>query len=242
MKTPRDRRHIDWSEIRKSPANLFALLGATFFGSGLLPQAPGTWGTLAALPLWYATRDLPTTGRLLAWTALAAWGVWSSKVFDEVNRTQDNQNIVMDEATGVGITAQVNAARNGLLLTDTTGQTGSLRVASGDATDTAEKLGVAVDAAVAAGHGHAAGNREQGKAGVDAAAGRAEPPPQGGRVGGLVDEAAGLEVGEEIVGHGHRQTSSPAKGWAGPPSRGVGRALIACSASFRSSQIGRAHV
>ena len=105
MKTPRDRRHIDWSEIRKSRANLFALLGATFFGSGLLPKAPGTWGTLAALPLWYATRDLPTTVRLLAWTALAAWGVWSSKVFDEVNRTQDNQNIVMDEATGVGITA-----------------------------------------------------------------------------------------------------------------------------------------
>jgi phosphatidylglycerophosphatase A len=101
----KNRRQILWPEIRKSPRNWFALVGATFFGSGLLPKAPGTWGTVAALPLWYFTRDLPFAERAALWVALALWGVWSSKVFDEVNQTQDNQNIVMDESTGVGITA-----------------------------------------------------------------------------------------------------------------------------------------
>ena len=105
MSLSKNRRQILWPEIRKSPRNWIALVGATFFGSGLLPKAPGTWGTLAALPLWFATHDSTLELRILIWTTLAIWGVWSSKVFDEVNHTQDNQNIVMDEATGVGITA-----------------------------------------------------------------------------------------------------------------------------------------
>lgn len=48
---------------------------------------------------------------------------------------------------GVGISAKVNAARNGIQLTDTTGSTaGNLIVANGDgSTETADKLGIAVD-------------------------------------------------------------------------------------------------
>jgi flagellar hook-associated protein 2 len=47
-------------------------------------------------------------------------------------------------AASVGITADYNAARNGLVLTDTTGATSSnLIAASGDATNTATKLGLA---------------------------------------------------------------------------------------------------
>lgn len=50
---------------------------------------------------------------------------------------------------GIGIRAQVNAARNGISLTDTTGaSTGRLIVASGDGAQTAEKLKLAVDADV----------------------------------------------------------------------------------------------
>ncbi|NLS96002.1 MAG: flagellar filament capping protein FliD [Planctomycetaceae bacterium] len=49
----------------------------------------------------------------------------------------------------VGITASVNAAKNGIQLTDTTGASASnLIVASGDTSATAEKLGIAVDEAV----------------------------------------------------------------------------------------------
>lgn len=50
--------------------------------------------------------------------------------------------------TGLGITASYNSARNGLLLSDTTGATTSnLIVANGDTTNTATKLGVATNAA-----------------------------------------------------------------------------------------------
>ena len=51
-------------------------------------------------------------------------------------------------AAGLGIQASVNDARNGLLLTDTTGATASnLIVANGDATNAADQLKIAVDAA-----------------------------------------------------------------------------------------------
>ena len=55
---------------------------------------------------------------------------------------------VIDTINGssVGVVARVNAARNGLQLTDTTGATaGNLIVANGDGTQTAEKLGIAFD-------------------------------------------------------------------------------------------------
>ena len=49
--------------------------------------------------------------------------------------------------SGIGITADFNGSRTGLVLTDTTGSTaGNLIVASGDATGTAEKLQLAVNA------------------------------------------------------------------------------------------------
>ncbi len=52
-------------------------------------------------------------------------------------------------AAGVGIVARVNRARNGIELLDTTGASaGNLIVANADATATADKLGIAVDADV----------------------------------------------------------------------------------------------
>jgi len=52
-------------------------------------------------------------------------------------------------AAAVAVTARVNKARTGIELIDTSGETTSpLIIASGDATDTAEKLGIAVDAEV----------------------------------------------------------------------------------------------
>ncbi|MEN9723196.1 MAG: hypothetical protein RJB38_1182 [Pseudomonadota bacterium] len=105
MSTAKDRRWMNWPAIRQSPRQWLALLGGTYFGVGLLPWAPGTWGTLAALPLWYWSESCNTTFRIALWLGLAGWGVWSAYSLDRVNGTRDNQNIVMDEVTGVGITA-----------------------------------------------------------------------------------------------------------------------------------------
>lgn len=53
-------------------------------------------------------------------------------------------------SSGLGLVAKVNAARNGIELTDTTGASAShLVVANGDATNSADKLGLAIDSATA---------------------------------------------------------------------------------------------
>ncbi len=51
-------------------------------------------------------------------------------------------------AAAVSIDVSINAARNGIVLTDTSGGTGNLIVANGDATNTADALRIAVNAAV----------------------------------------------------------------------------------------------
>ncbi|QDU94836.1 flagellar filament capping protein FliD [Lignipirellula cremea] len=63
----------------------------------------------------------------------------------------DSLNAVLETINNAGlqVTAQVNQARNGITLVDTSGQLGNLIVESSDATDTAAKLGIAVNASVA---------------------------------------------------------------------------------------------
>lgn len=51
-------------------------------------------------------------------------------------------------AAGIGVRAAVNRARNGLVIEDLTGGPGNLKIESLDSTNTAEKLNIAVDAAV----------------------------------------------------------------------------------------------
>ncbi|MBA2710771.1 MAG: phosphatidylglycerophosphatase A [Tatlockia sp.] len=74
------------------------------FGSGLMPIAPGTWGTLAAIPLYLLMVGLPSWLYLLL-TALAfLLGVWVS---DKVSRdlgVHDFSGIVWDEVVGYLLT------------------------------------------------------------------------------------------------------------------------------------------
>lgn len=99
-----DLKRIDWEKVR-TPSDWAAILSGTALGSGLLPVAPGTWGTLAAMPLayWANTWDWPT--RALLWIALLALGTWAGKRFYDLFGIADNQSVVMDEVVGYGITA-----------------------------------------------------------------------------------------------------------------------------------------
>ncbi len=102
--TPRiDRRALNWNSV-KGPIPWLAVITGTFFGSGLLPKAPGTWGTLAAMPLcwWIAPESLEL--KLLIWILLLAAGTWAGKKFQDLFGVADNQNIVIDEVVGVGLT------------------------------------------------------------------------------------------------------------------------------------------
>lgn len=75
---------------------------ATWFGSGLLPWVPGTWGSLAALPFAIAIAALGGPWLLLA-AALCAFGlgVWASSVYADNMGAEDPGPVVIDEVAGM---------------------------------------------------------------------------------------------------------------------------------------------
>ena len=100
----KDRRFLDWSRIKK-PRESIALVIGTAGGAGLLPLAPGTWGSVVGLVLAAGSFYWPLALRLAMWTFLFLIGCWACKVVDETMGTADNQNLVIDEVVGMGITA-----------------------------------------------------------------------------------------------------------------------------------------
>ncbi len=78
-----------------------AVLIATGFGVGLLPKAPGTWGSLFALPVaWLIFEASGRAGLAAAAVLVFAVGVWASGVC--VNRlgNEDPKQVVIDEIAG----------------------------------------------------------------------------------------------------------------------------------------------
>lgn len=76
-------------------------LAATWFGAGLLPRAPGTWGSLVALPLawglhWLGGPPLLTAAIL----AVFMLGLWSADVYGRRTGREDASEIVIDEVVG----------------------------------------------------------------------------------------------------------------------------------------------
>ncbi|HTH16569.1 MAG TPA: phosphatidylglycerophosphatase A [Magnetospirillum sp.] len=78
-----------------------AALAATWFGAGLLPKAPGTWGSLAALPFAWGLAKLGGAPLLLAASLacfLAGW--WASAVYVRRTGVDDPSEVVIDEVAG----------------------------------------------------------------------------------------------------------------------------------------------
>ena len=74
----------------------------TFAGAGLLRPAPGTWGSLAALAVWWlGLSDLPALVQLvLALTyGLVSW--WVCARFLQRSQLHDEPQIVADEVAGL---------------------------------------------------------------------------------------------------------------------------------------------
>ncbi len=75
-----------------------ATLAVTWFGVGLLPKVPGTWGSLAALPLaWFVAERYGPWAVIAFGGALFALGMWGATVYLRKSRTQDPGEIVIDE-------------------------------------------------------------------------------------------------------------------------------------------------
>lgn len=62
-------------------------------------------GTVVGVPIHYFTYDWPIAIRLVLWAALFIAGTWAAAHFDALMETADNQNLVMDETVGFGVTA-----------------------------------------------------------------------------------------------------------------------------------------
>ena len=78
----------------------FILALATLGGVGRLPGMPGTWGTLAALPLWWLLQLLGPWGYGLALLLLTAASIWiTGRAQDYLG--PDHPSIVLDEVVGL---------------------------------------------------------------------------------------------------------------------------------------------
>ncbi|MGD0970551.1 MAG: phosphatidylglycerophosphatase A [Desulfobaccales bacterium] len=90
------------------PVNLgrrrLVLALATWGGVGFLPGAPGTWGTLAALPLWWALAHLGPWGYGLGTSAVLLAGCWAAGPAQDYLGRADHPAIVIDEVAGLLIT------------------------------------------------------------------------------------------------------------------------------------------
>lgn len=86
---------------------------ATGFGSGLSPFAPGTVGTLAAIPFYLLMMYLPLSVYIAVTIVAAVAGIWICQSATKAIGQDDHGSIVWDEFVGFWIT--MVAAPKGLL-------------------------------------------------------------------------------------------------------------------------------
>jgi phosphatidylglycerophosphatase A len=86
---------------------LWAWTLGTFFGSGLLKPGPGTYGSIAALLLWYGAAHAfhPSPQALAIGTAIAAVvvtliGIPAATIVARESGTKDPGHVVIDEVAG----------------------------------------------------------------------------------------------------------------------------------------------
>jgi phosphatidylglycerophosphatase A len=77
---------------------------ATWFGCGLVPRAPGTMGSLAAIPLYLLVARQGRIGVAVTAFLVTAVGVWAASVVARELGKKDPQIVVVDEVAGLMVT------------------------------------------------------------------------------------------------------------------------------------------
>jgi len=90
------------SPSRRPP--LWATIVATAGGAGFSPVAPGTCGTLVAVPIGWALARGGDLVFALGTLIVSALGVWAASVFCKATGVDDDQRIVVDEVAGYLVT------------------------------------------------------------------------------------------------------------------------------------------
>ncbi|MBV1787439.1 phosphatidylglycerophosphatase A [Marinobacterium sp. D7] len=88
------------SSVWRNPVHFLAF----GLGSGAAPWAPGTFGTLAAVPLWYLLAQLPLATYLALVLAAFALGCWLCQRTSDDIGVHDHGGIVWDEFVGYWVT------------------------------------------------------------------------------------------------------------------------------------------
>jgi phosphatidylglycerophosphatase A len=86
-----------------------AFVLATWFGCGRVPVAPGTAGTIGALPLFLVLRPYGPFAVLAAAAVLTVVGVWAADHVVRATKVKDPQIVVVDEVVGVLVTLAASA-------------------------------------------------------------------------------------------------------------------------------------
>ena len=89
-----------FNQLLKNPVHFLAF----GFGSGLSPKAPGTMGTLTAIPLYYLLVCLPASLYLPVLVAVCLSGIWICGKTAEDIGVHDHGGIVWDEFAGYLLT------------------------------------------------------------------------------------------------------------------------------------------
>ena len=80
----------------------------TFFGAGLSPKAPGTVGTLAALPVGVVIlHSLGMQTLFMLTLAITVIGIFEINKYEQQTGTHDQQHIVIDEAAGIWLSLMI---------------------------------------------------------------------------------------------------------------------------------------
>ena len=90
--------------MKPSALDRLAFVLALWFGCGKVPLAPGTAGTLGALPLYLLVRPFGVAA--VGATALVATvvGIWAADRVARITGQKDPQIVVIDEVAGVLVT------------------------------------------------------------------------------------------------------------------------------------------
>jgi phosphatidylglycerophosphatase A len=99
----RDGKTVTARTVFTDPVHLLAF----GFGSGLAPKAPGTFGTLVAMPMAVALLHLPVVWRAVPVVLVSLLGIWICEVSSRRLGVHDHPGIVWDEIAGLLLTVAI---------------------------------------------------------------------------------------------------------------------------------------
>jgi phosphatidylglycerophosphatase A len=77
-----------------------AVILSVWFGAGLLPGMPGTFGTIGAVPLYFIIVGLDAWCKIVSMAIIVALSIWSSWRAQMIMNRGDAGEIVIDEVAG----------------------------------------------------------------------------------------------------------------------------------------------